>query len=438
MSQIVDLLIVNASQLCCVPAINGGPQRGTALGTLGIIENGALAVQDGRILEVGLTPELEQKYKGSTEIDARDRAVVPGFVDPHTHLVWAGERAAEFEMRIAGATYMEIMNAGGGINNTVNQVRNASAKRLFYETRARLDRMLRLGTTTAEIKTGYGLNTETELKQLEVIYQLQEEHDLDIAATFLGAHAVPPEYKGRTDDYVDLIVEEMIPAVVDFAKKHNQPLPFIDVFCEQGVFDVAQSHRILEAGQTFGMPLKIHADEFAGLGGTRLAVELGAASADHLVSTPDEDIQALGQGNTVAVALPPTPFGLGHHEFTPARKIIDAGGILALATDCNPGTAWCESMQFVMALGCRYLKITPAEALAAATINAAYAIGTGNEVGSLEAGKKADLLILDAPDYRHMAYRFGDNLVNIVVKTGKVVVQRGDVISLPIPRKRKQ
>ncbi len=374
MTRRIDMLVYNTSQICTVPSINGEPQRGANLGTLGIIENGAVAVDGGNILDIGTTADMRMQYDARREIDAEGCAVVPGLVDPHTHAVWVGDRAAEFEMRIAGATYMEIMAAGGGINNTVQQVRAASLEQLVAETRARLDRMLRLGTTTIEIKSGYGLDTTTELKQLEAIYRLNETHPMDIAITFLGAHAVPPEYKGRTDAYVDLVINEMIPAVVELAKLHNQPLPFIDVFCEEGVFDVSQTRRILEAGRDHGMPLKVHADEFAGLGGTKLAVELGAASADHLVSTPPEDIQALGKGNTVAVALPGTPFGLAHEHYTPARDIIDAGGILALATDCNPGTAYCENMQFVMALACRAMRLTPAQALAAATINAAFAI----------------------------------------------------------------
>lgn len=421
MTKNIDLLLKNANQLCIVPALDGGPQRGESLGTLDVVEDGAVAIQDERIVAIGPTRHLLATYRAEHEIDAAGCVVIPGFVDPHTHLVWAGDRAAEFEMRIAGATYMEIMAAGGGINNTMNHVRAASLKQLVAETRARLDRLLQLGTTTVEIKTGYGLNTEAELKQLAAIYQLNAKHPIDIAATFLGAHAIPPEYKGHTDDYVDLVVNKMIPAVITFAEEQGQPPPFIDVFCEQGAFDVAQSRRILAAGQAHGMPLKIHADEFAGLGGTKLAVELGAISADHLVRTPQEDIRALGEGDTIAVGLPPTPFGLGHHEYTPARAILAAGGALAIATDCNPGTAWCESMQFSIALACRYMQLTPAESLAAATINSAFAIGRGDQVGSLQPGKQADVLILDAPDYRHLGYRFGGNLVKTVIKAGQII-----------------
>lgn len=417
----VDLLIHSANQVCTVPAHAGGPQRGEWLGDLAIIRDGAVASGAGKIIAVGPSERLCAEYHATEEIDAHGRVVVPGFVDPHTHLVWAGDRAAEFEMRIAGATYMEIMATGGGINNTVNHVRQAGVEQLVEEALSRLDRMLRHGTTTVEIKTGYGLSTESEVKMLDVIYRLGELHSVDIVATFLGAHAVPQEYKDHTDTYVDHIIEDMIPAVIEFAQQQGHPTPFIDVFCEEGIFDITQSRRVLEAGKAHGMPLKIHADEFAGLGGTRLAVELGATSADHLVTTPDKDIQALGNGNTIAVGLPATPFGLGHHDYTPARAILAAGGALALATDCNPGAAWCESMQFVIALACRYMNLTSAQALAASTINSAFAIGRGGHVGSLEEGKQADILILDVPDYRHLGYRFGSNLVKTVIKAGKVV-----------------
>jgi imidazolonepropionase len=421
----VDLLLYNIGQLCTIPAQDGGPQRGDTLGTLGVIENGAVAVRSGKIIAVGPTNSLHESYSCSEALDVGGRVIVPGFVDPHTHAVWVGDRAHEFEMRVAGAAYMEILAAGGGINSTVQNVRAASLEAIIDESRPRLDRMLEAGTTTVEIKTGYGLDVANELKLLEAIYRLDEGHPIDIVATFLGAHAIPPEYKSRTDDYVTLVVDEMIPAVAAFASEWKRPPPFIDVFCEEGVFDVLQTRRILEAGQAAGMPLKVHADEFAGLGGTQLAVELGAVSADHLVETPAEDIHALGRGSTIAVGLPGTPFGLGEKDYTPAHKILEVGGALALATDCNPGTAWCESMPFIMALACRYMRITPAQALAAATLNAAFAVGRGEVVGSVEVGKQADLVIVDALDYRHLAYRFGVNLIWGVVKAGRLVVNNG-------------
>ena len=418
--KLVDMLIHSANQICTVPD-HDGPQRGEALGDLGLIEDGAIAVHEGRIVAVGATADIRAEYAGDMVVDARGRAVIPGFVDPHTHLPWFGDRANEFEMRLGGATYMEIMNAGGGIMSTVRQTRSASVDDLVQNNLRRLALMLRHGTTSAETKTGYGLATTAELKQLDAIHALNQLQEVELSPTFLPAHAIPEEYRGRTDAYVDLVVEEMLPAGQEWMQRHHQSL-FADVFCEAGVFDVAQTRRILEKARELGYGLKVHADEFEGLGGTALAVELGAVSADHLVRTPDADIRALGDSGTVAVGLPGTPFGLGHHDYTPAQKILAAGGALALATDCNPGTCWCESMQVVLALACRYMKLTPAQALVAATLNAAYAIGRGRDIGSLQPGRQADILILDAPTYQHLGYRFGTNLVRTVIKKGRVAV----------------
>ncbi|MBM4422313.1 MAG: imidazolonepropionase [Chloroflexi bacterium] len=417
---IIDLLIHSAAQLLTIP---NGPQRGGALGELGLVEDGAVAILDGKIVAVGPTSDLRAQFTPRSTLDASRSVVMPGFVDPHTHLVWVGDRANEFEMRLAGATYMQIMNAGGGIMSTVRKTRAASVDQLAEETRPRLRRMLAHGATTVEIKTGYGLDTAAELRLWEAIARLQAEGPWDIVPTFLGAHAVPEEYKDREEAYVDLVVNEMLPAVSNQQSAISNTA-YADVFCEEGAFTVEQSRRILERARVLGFGVKIHADEFVGLGGTRMGVELGAASADHVVFTPDEDIAALGKSNTVAVSLPPTPFGLAQKEYTPAKKFLDAGAILAIATDCNPGTGWCESMQFVVALACRYLKLTPAQALAAATVNAAFAIGLADRVGSLEVGKQADVLIIDAPDYRHIGYRFGTNLVKTVIKRGQVVAER--------------
>jgi imidazolonepropionase len=419
--QQIDLLIYSAAQLCVVPGPDG-PQRGNNLGQLGLIEDGAIAVDDGHIVETGKTADLRARYSATTTIDAGGRCLTPGFVDPHTHIPWYGDRAGEFEQRLAGASYMEIMAAGGGIISTVRQTRQASLDELVADNRPRLQRMLRYGTTSAECKTGYGLATAAELKQLDAILALAEQQPVELVATFLPAHAIPAEYSGRTDDYVALVIDEMLPAGAEWMQRHQVQL-FCDVFCEEGVFDVIQTRRILEAAAVLGYRLKVHADEFAGLGGTKLAVELGAVSADHLVQTPDADVAALGKGDTIAVGLPGTPFGLGHHDYTPAKKILAAGGALALATDCNPGTCWCESMQMVMALACRYMGLTQAQALAAATLNAAHAIGRGHQIGSLEPGKQADILVLDTADYRQLGYRFGANLVKMVVKRGKIVAE---------------
>jgi imidazolonepropionase len=418
-----DLLIYDATQVLTV-ASPRGPKRGAAMGELGIIPHGAVAIRDGLVLSVGPSEELRGQVHAVSSLSASGQVVMPGFVDPHTHLVWAGERANEFEMRVAGASYMEIMAAGGGIMNTVRQTRAANVDDLVAQTRPRLEQMLAQGTTTVEIKTGYGLNTQDELKQLAAIRRLQAESPATIVPTFLGAHAVPAEYKDRTDAYVDLVVGEMLPAVAEeWERASENPTLFCDVFCEEGAFSLEQSRRVLEAARALGFGLKIHVDEFQALGGTRLAVELGAASADHLVCTPPDEIELLAQSDTVAVALPGTPFGLGHREYTPARALMDAGGAVALATDCNPGTCWCETMQLMIALACRYMGMTPAEAISAATINAAHALGLGGEVGSLEAGKRADLLILDVPSYAHLGYRFGTNLVQVVIAGGQMMLQ---------------
>jgi imidazolonepropionase len=354
-------------------------------------------------------------------LDAGGRVVMPGFVDPHTHLVFAGDRAAEFELRLAGKTYLEILAAGGGILSTVRATRRASVAELLEQTRERAASMLRHGTTTAEAKTGYGLETSCELAEMEALLRLDEEGPLEIAPTFLGAHAIAPEFKGDPGAYVELVCAEMLPETKRWWQDHggSRPLPFVDVFCETGAFTLAQTRRILTAARSLGFPLKIHADEFDNLGGASLAAELGAISADHLVKTSPQDIAVLARSDTAAVALPCTPFGLAEPHYTPARAILQAGGLLAIASDLNPGTAWCESMQFVIALACRYLRLTPAQAIAAATINAAAAIGRADRIGSLEVGKQADLLILTIDDYRQLGYRFGTNLVKTVIKKGE-------------------
>jgi len=413
------MLIHSASQLI---TLAGPAQRGRELGRLGIIPNGAVLVHGGLIVETGTTLDLLNRYPDEERLDADGKAVLPGFVDAHTHLVWAGDRAAEFEMRLQGKSYMEIMAAGGGIASTVNFTRAAEHEALLHQTRERAKTMFAHGTTTAEAKTGYGLEMKTELAQMEVLLQLDREGPLEIAPTFLAAHAIPAEYAGREDAYTLLICAEMLPALKEWwdHKTTGKPLPFLDVFCEKGAFSLEQTRQILTTGKALGFPLKAHVDEFENLGAAGLACELGAASVDHAVKTSTAEIQKLGSSNTAVVSLPCTPFGLAEAHYTPVKGLLAADAILALATDLNPGTAWCENMQFVMALACRVLKLTPAQALAAATINAAYAIGRDRLIGSLEAGKQADLLILSVEDYRHLAYRFGGNLVNTVIKKGEI------------------
>ncbi|HFB52651.1 MAG TPA: imidazolonepropionase, partial [Anaerolineae bacterium] len=393
---------------------------------VGIIPDGAIAISGGKIVAVGTTADLRAHFSAAETIDATGKTVCPGFVDAHTHVVYAGDRVNEFEMRIEGASYMEIMAAGGGIVSTMKAVRAASVEQLVAETRPRLDAMLRLGTTTVEIKTGYGLDTASELKMLRAIETLADTHPADIVPTFLGAHAVPPEFKNRTDEYISLVIDEMLPQVAAWwrnskLKTKNRKL-FCDVFCEANVFSAAQTRQVLTAAQRHGMALKLHADEFENLRGVSLAVALGATSVDHLDVTPADEIAALAQSDTVGVVIPAVNFNLGSHHFADARAIVDAGAALALATDINPGSAPCPSIPLVMAIATRYQRLLPAEALNAATINAAHAVGLGDRLGSLETGKQADVLILRTSDYRHLAYQFGENLVETVVKRGKVVV----------------
>jgi imidazolonepropionase len=408
-----DLLIHSARRLLSLAS--KGPKAGPAMSDLGLIEDGALAIKDGHIALVGKSSEVRAQIEARKEVDASDRVVMPGFVDPHTHLVFAGSRVDEFEMRLSGATYLEIMAAGGGIMSTVRATRQAGIEELLAQSRQRLDTMLAHGTTTAEVKTGYGLNSAQELKMVKTIKGLDGSHPVDLVATFLGAHAIPQEYQGRSEEYVDMVVEEMLPQAA------KEGASFCDVFCDEGAFTLAQSRRVLEAAKAGGLGLKIHADEFKTLGGAALAAELGATSADHLICTPEEELRLLAEAGTIAVLLPGTPFGLGEERYASARRMIALGLPVALGTDLNPGTCWCESMQFVIALAARKMGMTPAETIVASTLNAAYALGRGAEVGSLEVGKKADILILEASDYRDLAYRFGGNLVARVFKGGQSV-----------------
>jgi imidazolonepropionase len=419
----IDLLILNIAQLvtCASP---DGPKRKEAMQKVDLIEKGAVAVKDEQIVAVGRSADLQASYAAEQTIDATGKVVCPGFVDPHTHVVYAGDRVGEFELRLKGASYMDIMAAGGGIVSTTQAVRQASVEQLVLETRPRLEAMLELGTTTVEIKSGYGLDTENELKMLKAIEELDQTHPADLVPTFLGAHAIPPEYKDRPDAYMDLVVAEMLPQAAAWYQdssfgQRNWPF-FNDVFCEQNAFDLAQSRRVLEAGLALNISAKIHADEFTSLGGVALAVELGAASADHLDVTPSEEQTRLAQSDTVGVVLPAVNINLGSAHFANARALLDAGVALALATDINPGSAPCPSIPLVMAMACRYQKLLPAEALNASTINAAHAIGLGHRLGSIEVGKQADLLIVAAPDFRHLAYQFGGNLVETVIKRGTI------------------
>jgi len=389
---------------------------------VGLIADGAVAVADGRVVAVGPSAELRATYAAVRELDITGKVICPGFVDPHTHVVFAGDRIDEFEQRIQGRSYLEIMAAGGGIAATTRATRAASIEQLVAETRPRLDIMWALGTTTAEVKSGYGLDTATELKLLRAIQMLDRQHPLDLVPTFMGAHALPPEYAGRADAYVELVIGEMIPAAVEWYRASHfaaEGVPlFADVFCEQNAFDVEQSRRVLAAARDLGMRLKAHVDEFTDLGGLAMALDLGATSVDHLDASGPAGIALLARSDAVGVVIPAVNFNLGSTHFANARALIDAGAALALTTDINPGSAPCPSMPLVMAIACRYQRLLPAEAVIASTINAAHAIGMGERIGSLEPGKQADMLIVAAPDYRHLAYQFGGNLVERVIKRG--------------------
>ncbi len=416
----INLIIHSAAQLLTVAA--DAAKRGATQGELGIIENGAIAIEDEQIVAVATTGEIRALATSQTrELDASGRVVLPGFVDAHTHAIFAGDRANEFELRLRGASYLEIMNAGGGIMSTVRATRAASLERIVDEARARLDTMLAHGTTTAEVKTGYGLDTASEVKLLDAIERLRATHAIDLVPSFLGAHALPEEFRGRADDFVELVLNEMLPAAKD-SLSATRPSPFFcDVFCDEGAFDVKQSRHILTRAKELGFALKIHADEFANLSAVDLACELGAVSADHLMVTRREQMQKMAEANVIAVLLPGTTFGLGKHDFANGRAFIEEEVPVALGSDLNPGTSWCESMSLVIAIATRYEKLTTAEAIVAATLNAAYASGVGQRVGSIQAGKSADILIADIPDYRYLAYRYGTNPIQTIIKRGRII-----------------
>lgn len=420
--QTVDTLIINAAQV--VTCAGGGqPKRGADMREAGIIDGGAVAITGGQIVAVGTTDDIRAGYQAEQVIDADGCAVMPGLVDPHTHAVFAGSRLDEFERRIAGATYMEILAEGGGILSTMRATRAGTPDALTASASRRLRRMLACGTTTAEIKTGYGLDIASEIKMLNSIAEVAERLPLNIVPTFMGAHAIPPEQPDMKA-YAAHVINDMLPAIHDAYRQTALAARGVrlaaDVFCEDGVFDVAASRHILRAARDqWRMPVKAHVDEFVNLGGAVMAVELGALSVDHLDVTPQDELAFLAKSETVGVMLPAVNFNLGNDHYGDARFLIDSGGIMALSTDYNPGSAPTLSQPMVMALACRYQRLLPAEALNACTINAAAALGMADRVGSLEAGKQADIVILDADDYRAMIYEFGDSIVKQVIIKGE-------------------
>lgn len=412
----VDLIIKNASELATPDGGNQKPLVGKQMREIRIIKNAALAINDGKISGVGKTSFVTSAFKATETIDAKGKTIIPGFVDPHTHLVFAGSREKEFETRLRGASYMEILREGGGILKTVRETRQATEDELINNCQKTLDIMLKHGTTTVEAKSGYGLTKKDEVKCLHAIQQINKSHPVDVVPTFLGAHAIPPEFEENAEDYVDLVVEEMIPSIAN-AKLAE----FCDVFCEKGAFTVEQSRRILQAGSKHGLTPKVHADELTPCSGAELAAETGAISAEHLLYASEAGLKMMSKRGVIAVLLPAASFTLMTQRYADARRMIDLNLPVALGTDFNP-SCWTESQQLVIAMACRQLKLTPAEALTASTLNAAHAINRAADIGSLEEGKKADALILDAPNHSFLGYRFGTNLVSKVIKDGKLVV----------------
>ena len=404
-------LVRGASQLLTLRG-DSGPRRGAALRDLGIVPNGAVLIKDGVIVGAGPARRIEKlpAARRAREIDAAGRVVMPGFVDSHTHLIFGRPRLVDYEMRLAGASYAEIAAAGGGILSSVAAVRGMSAAQLGAQARASLAAMALHGTTTLEAKSGYALDEAGELKTLRVLANLNRD-PLDIVPTYLGAHIPPPEYRGKADAYIDWMAAEMLPKI-----RRRKLARFVDIYCDEGAFTPEQSRRYLDRARRLGFELKIHAEQFARTGAARLAVEMEAVSADHLEQAGDEDIRALAQSHTIATLLPGSVFHLGLRTYAPARALIEAGAAVALATDFNPGTSPTYSMQMVLSLACTEMRMSPAEAIAAATINGAHALRMADRLGSLEPGKQGDLLILNVQDYRELPYYFGTNNVYMTTK----------------------
>jgi imidazolonepropionase len=416
------VLVRGARQLLTLRG-SAGPRRGAALRELGIIQDGAVLIEGGSIVTLGPSRRVENlsAARDALEIDASGKVVAPGFVDSHTHLVCGPPRLADYDMRLAGSSYAEIAAAGGGILSSVRAVRGTPIRKLVLQARRSLGGFIRHGTTTLEAKSGYGLDETGERKTLRAIRAL-DGRPLDLVPTYLGAHVVPPEWCGREDAYLDWVCTYLMPKL-----RRRNLARFADVYCDEGAYTVAQARRYLEAARALGFDLKIHAGQFSASGGTALAAELGAASADHLEYVCEDEIRALAASGTMATLLPGAVFHLGLDRYAPARKMIDAGVAVALATDFNPGTSPTYSMQMILALACSQMRMTPAEAFAAATINGAHAIRSAAHCGSLEAGKDADLVMYNVPDYREIPYHFGVNLVAMTIKRGKVLYREGDV-----------
>lgn len=420
---VADVLLTHFNQIVC-PNDPGHPLTGQEMKEATIIEDGYLALKDGLIMALGsgqpdaslIGPEtVVRSYEG--------KIATPGIIDCHTHLVYSGSREHEFAQKLAGVPYLDILAQGGGILSTVRATRAASFDNLYQKSKRLLDYMLLHGVTTVEAKSGYGLDWETEKRQLDVVAALEKDHPIDLVSTFMAAHAIPEEYKGNAKAYLDEIVEQMLPEV----KKENLA-EFCDIFCEKNVFTAEESRYLLSKAKELGFKLRIHADEIASIGGVDVAAELGAISAEHLMMATDEGIAKMSQAGVIGNLLPATTFSLMEDTYAPARKMIDAGMAITLSTDSNPGSCPTANMQFVMQLGCFMLRLTPIEVLNAVTINAAYSVNRQERVGSLTVGKEADIAIFDAPNIDYPLYFFATNLIHQVYKKGQLVVDQGRIL----------
>ncbi|MEC3839450.1 imidazolonepropionase [Bacillus amyloliquefaciens] len=411
----IDTILTNIGQLLTMES--GGPRAGGSMQDLQVTEDAVIGIHDGRIVFAG-HKGLEEGYEARDMIDCGGRLVTPGLVDPHTHLVFGGSREKELNLKIQGMSYLDILAQGGGILSTVTDTKAASEEELIEKGLFHLGRMLSYGITTAEVKSGYGLDKDTELKQLTAAKKLGERQPVDLVTTFMGAHAIPPEYRNSPDEFLDRMLQ-LLPEI-----KEKDLAQFADIFTETGVFTVSQSRDYLQKAAEAGFGLKIHADEIDPLGGAELAAELGAVSADHLVGASDEGIRKLAESGTIAVLLPGTTFYLGKHTYARAREMIDAGVRVSLATDFNPGSSPTENLQLIMSIAALHLKMTAEEIWHAVTVNAAYAIGKGEEAGQIKAGRLADIVIWEAPNYMYIPYHYGVNHVHRVIKNGKTAVSR--------------
>jgi len=422
--QELDLIITNIGQLLTMQG-SKGPRKGKEMLELGVIEGAAICIMDGRIIDVGKNDEITLKYSSipiKQQLDAGGRLVTPGLIDPHTHLVFGGSREDELKLKLQGVPYLEILKQGGGILSTVKKTRDWSEAELKEKGLKHLNTMLSFGTTTVEAKSGYGLNAEAELKQLRVAKELSAIHPIDIKSTFLGAHAIPDEYKGDGAGFLQAMAELFDTIISEGLAE------YCDIFCEEGVFSVEESRAYLEQAREAGFKLKLHADEIHSIGGSELAAELRALTADHLVGASDEGIMQMAAAGTIAVLLPGTSFYLRSKSYARARYMIENQLPIALSTDFNPGSSPTESLQLIMTLAALYLEMLPEEIWNAVTINAAHAIGVADQVGSIEVGKQADIVIWDAPNYSYIPYHYGVNHVDSVIKNGKLVVNGGIIL----------